>query len=649
MCGISGFFNPYMNFFKDEAYWRHTIKKMNDSIRHRGPDDSGGFLSETCGLGHVRLSIIDLKGGHQPMVKVYGSSKYLPVQQGNIKVCHYSRLRTVAIVYNGEIYNMNELRAELNGDAGKITSCTDLCSTSVSEPVYFDTNSDTEVILNGYISEGIDFIKKLNGIFSFAIYDSLNGMYIVRDRLGVKPLFYTETGNDFIFSSEIKGLFAHPLVKPVIDHNSLRSVFGLGPAKKQGSGVFKNIREVLPGHYLHIDRDGVEDVIYWQLISKPHTDSLSQTIDKTAYLVEDSISMEMLSDIPICTFLSGGIDSSIVSAICAKKLAQEGKTLTTYSFDFKDNGIYFKSNDFQPSEDRPFVDIMKEHIGSEHIYLECSYEKLFDLLYNTVDARDLPCMTDVESSLQYFCGLVSQNHKVTLTGECADEIFGGYPWFHKKELLFSGTFPWSVDLSPRTMFLKDDVKETLDIPGYVRQIYDQSIAATPRLMGENIEDAMRREVSYLNLTWFMTTLLDRMDRTSMYHGLEARVPFADHRIVEYLWNVPWEMKYCNNTVKGLLRAATEKLGVLPDSVLHRRKSPYPKTYHPGYEAVLCKHFNELLNSPSEPVHELIDKDKAIAFMNSEKDYGKPWYGQLMAGPQLIAYILQVNYWMKMWT
>ncbi len=622
MCGISGFYNPYMNFQKDESYWRRVIRKMNQAIGHRGPDDTGDFLVRNCGLGHVRLSIIDLETGHQPIVRSWG------------------RHRTVAIVYNGEIYNMRELRSEL------MEECQ---ADETMEPIHFETTSDTEVILNGYIVHGIDFVKRLNGIFAFAIYDSLHGLYIVRDRVGVKPLFYTEIGNDIIFSSEIKGLFAHPLAEPVIDTNSLRSVLGLGPAKQQGRGVFKNVREVLPGHYLKVTHDGVDDRIYWQLESRPHEDNIEETIDKTAYLVEDAIKLQMLADTPICAFLSGGIDSSVVSAVCARELAKRDEKLTTYSFDFEDNRIYFKSNDFQPSEDRPFADIMKEHIGSKHIYLECPYEQLLDYLYDTVRARDLPCMTDVESSLLYFCGLVSNNHKVVLTGECADEIFGGYPWFHKPELLNCGTFPWSRDLTPRTMLLKDDVKEELNIPCYVRQVYDQSIAATPRLVGESGEEAMRREISYLNLTWFMTTLLDRMDRTSMYNGLEARVPFADHRIVEYLWNVPWTMKYHNNTVKGLLRSATEKMGVLPDSVLYRRKSPYPKTYHPGYEKLLGEHFAELLNSPNEPIHDLIDKEKAIAFINSEKDYGKPWYGQLMAGPQLIAYILQVNYWMKMWT
>ena len=611
MCGISGFYNPYMNFLKDETYHRHILKTMNTTIKHRGPDDSDTFLSKDCGLSHVRLSIIDLISGHQPMVK------------------YLDKTRTVAICYNGEIYNMHKLKSELTCD--------------------FNSESDTEVILNGYITEGIDYIKKLNGIFAFAIYDSKFGLYIVRDRLGVKPLFYTEKDNDIIFSSEIKGIFVYPLIKPVINTKSLQSVFGLGPAKKQGNGVFENIREVLPGHYLHIDKGGVEDIVYWQLISNHHEDSLEETIDKTAFLIEDSIKMQMLSDIPVCSFLSGGIDSSIISAICSKEALSKGCSLATYSFDFKENNIYFTSNNFQPSEDYPYVNIMKEHIKSKHTYLECSYDDLYELLFTAVKARDLPCMTDVESSLLYFCGLVSKNHKVALTGECADEIFGGYPWFYREDLLYADTFPWAIDLSPRTLLLKDEVKETLNIPEYVTRIYEQSISMTPILVGESLEDAKRREISYLNLTWFMTTLLDRMDRTSMYNGIEARVPFADHRIVEYLWNVPWSMKYLDNKEKGLLRAATKKLNILPDEVLYRKKSPYPKTYHPKYDELLITNFKEIINSPNEPINQLLDKNKALSFVDTKMNYSKPWYGQLMAGPQLIAYMLQVNYWMKLWT
>ena len=611
MCGISGFYNPYMNFLKDESFHKNVLKTMNKTINHRGPDDSGVFLTSNCGLGHVRLSIIDLKNGHQPMVK------------------KLSTTRTVAISYNGEIYNMNELKKNLESD--------------------FITDSDTEVILNGYISEGIDYIKKLNGIFAFAIYDSQKGIYIVRDRLGVKPLFYTEKDNDIIFSSEIKGIFSYPLIKPVIDLKSMQSIFGLGPAKKQGSGVFDNIREILPGHYLHADVNGVEDIAYWSLQSHPHTDSLSETIDKTAFLIEDSIKLQMLSDIPVCSFLSGGLDSSIISAICSKVARDKEDSLTTYSFDFKDNNIFFYANSFQPSEDYPFVNIMKNHINSKHTYLECSYEDLYELLFTAVEARDLPCMTDIESSLLYFCNLVSKNHKVALTGECADEIFGGYPWFYREALLYSNTFPWAMDLSPRTLLLNDNVKEALNIPEYVNRIYEQSISMTPILMGESLEDAKRREVSYLNLTWFMTTLLDRMDRTSMYNGIEARVPFADHRIVEYLWNVPWNIKFLDNKEKGLLRAATKQLNILPDEILYRKKSPYPKTYHPKYEELLINNFKDVLSSPNEPINELLNKNKALEFVNNKLNYTNPWYGQLMAGPQLIAYMLQVNYWMKLWT
>ena len=232
----------------------------------------------------------------------------------------------------------------------------------------------------------------------------------------------------------------------------------------------------------------------------------------------------------------------------------------------------------------------------------------------------------------YFCNLVSKEHKVALTGECADEIFGGYPWFYKENLLNANTFPWSMDLSPRMVLLKDNIKEDLNIPEFVNMNYEQSIAKTPLLIGEDYNSAKRREVSYLNLTWFMTTLLDRMDRTGMYSGMNGRVPFADHRIVEYLWNVPWDIKYMNNQEKGLLRAATKQLNILPDTILYR-----------------IENFKEIINNPNEPINEFIDKDKSYAFIDKNKNYTNPWYGQLMAGPQLIAYMLQVNYWMKLWT
>lgn len=352
----------------------------------------------------------------------------------------------------------------------------------------------------------------------------------------------------------------------------------------------------------------------------------------------------MLSDIPISTFLSGGIDSSLVTAICAKELNKQGKQLNTFSFDFTDNQKYFKANAFQPSQDRPFVEQMVKHCGTNHRFLECGNTQQLSCLYKAVDARDLPCMADVESSMLYFCSQVVTHNKVTLTGECADEIFGGYPWFHNQTVFETDAFPWSQNMEPRQTLLSDALIHDLHMEEYAHAAYEKTINETPLLAKESPVEKRRREIAYLNLKWFMVTLLDRMDRTSMYNGLEARVPFADHRIVEYVFNVPWQMKCPDGVVKGLLRHAGANL--VPKEILWRKKSPYPKTYDPSYEKLLGLRLKEVLATPSSPIRTLLDFKKVKAFLDSPSDYGKPWYGQLMAGPQMLAYMLQVNYWLK---
>lgn len=609
MCGIAGFSNFTVDYAATPDKWTEVLKEMNHVQRHRGPDEQGDCLYPHCGLAHVRLSIIDLSTGHQPMTDN---------REG----------RECTIVYNGEIYNMPELRRELE-----------------ERGIIFSTTSDTEVILKGYQAYGVDIVEKLNGIFAFALWDGRKQrLYLFRDRSGIKPLFYTVRDNTLIFSSEIKGIFSYPGIEPEVDREGLCEVFGLGPAKTYGKGVFKGIKEVLPGHYLEFGKEGLRDTCYWQLESRPHEESFEDTVEHTRELVYSAVKMQMLSDVPICTFLSGGVDSSLVTAICSRELKKEGKRLDTYSFDFTDNDINFKANAFQPSQDRPWVEKMVEFAGTNHHFLECNYLDLYDYLYKAVDARDLPCMADVESSMLYFCELVAKNNKVTLTGECADEIFGGYPWFHKKECFEADIFPWSMDFGMRTLLLKDEVVRELPLEEYARAAYEQTVRETPELYGESGEEKRRREISYLNLKWFMQTLLDRMDRTSMYSGLEARVPLADHRIIEYVWNVPWSMKCHDGIVKGLLRAAGEKY--LPDEVLYRRKSPYPKTYDPAYETRLRQEMTKLLHEGNAPICTLLDRKKVEDYMESPTDYGRPFYGQLMAGPQLLAYMLQINYWLE---
>lgn len=611
MCGIAGFYQTDFDYTKSEEFLPR-LEKMKNSLLHRGPDSNDTFLSAHAGLAHARLSIIDLKGGGQPMKKT-------------------GMAGTAVICYNGEIYNGKELKHYLQ--RYRLT---------------WNTTSDTEIIINGYLAEGLGFLRKLNGIFAFAIYDVReDAMILVRDRLGVKPLFYCETDHSLVFGSEPKALFSYG-IKPEAGKDTWGEIFGTGPAHTPGNGVFHGILELPPGYLLVAKGRGssfsCQRKDYWKLTAKEHTDSLEETEEKVSFLVYDSVRRQMVSDIPICTFLSGGLDSSLVSAICARELKKQGKILNTYSFDFVNNKINFKANAFQSSQDRPFAEKMVKHIGSSHTFLECNNQIQADYLYKAVDARDIPCMADVESSLLYFCSEVAKHQKVALTGECADEIFGGYPWFHKKEMFDKDSFPWSHDMAARTCLLKDDFIKEIDAAGYADKVYRQSIAETPALPGEDKKEARRREISWLNIRWFMMTLLNRMDRTSMYSGLEARVPFADHRILEYVYNIPWEMKCRNGVTKSLLIAAGKDL--LPDEVLHRKKSPYPKTYDPQYEYLLKSRMADILSSPNEPIHTIMDKEKVFAFLNTPSDYGRPWYGQLMAGPQMIAYMLQINYWMK---
>ena len=614
MCGIAGFCDFNRNLRQEAPYFQSILKNMHHTLSHRGGDQSGTYLREHIGLSHARLSIRDIIAGVQPMIRQKDGYEY-------------------GICYNGEIYNTEEFTGELK-KAG----------------YQFETTSDTEVILYCYMHYGPDFVSKLNGIFAFAIWDGFQkALYLYRDRVGIKPLFYsqgTEKNNPslLVFASEPKGLFCHPNIVPKLDLNGLQEVLGIGPAKTMGNGIFSGVKEVLPGHYMCFSQKGFSDITYWDLYSCEHRDNYADTVEKVSFLVKDAVRRQMVSDVPVCTFLSGGIDSSIVTALAYDYLAEHNETLNTFSFDFTDNDKYFQSNSFQPEQDRPYVDIMLTRYPANHTYLFCDQMQLADALYPAVDAKDYPGMTDVDASLLYFCSLVKKHNKVVLTGECADEIFGGYPWFYRWELMNRDGFPWSADISARTVFLKEEWIQKLDLANYSHEQYLTSLSHAPMLEGENDEQRKRRGIAYLNIKWFMQTLLDRMDRTSMYSGLEARVPFADHRIIEYVFNVPWEMKFQNGVEKALLRDAVK--GLLPDELLHRKKSPYPKTYHPGYEALLVKRLTEILQTPSSPILPLLDREKVIAFMQSPKEYGRPWFGQLMAGPQLMAYYIQLNYWME---
>lgn len=609
MCGIAGYCDFTCSFTNEMEKHEKIVRSMGETITHRGPDNFGVFVGEHAAFAHTRLAVVDIEGGVQPMTKQSARGSY-------------------TIVYNGEIYNTTEVREKLKK-----------CGYT------FSTYSDTEVVLAAYMEYGRDCGKYLNGIYAFAVWDScLKRVFLCRDRFGIKPLFYGQKKGRIFFASEIKVILSHPDWEAVIDRYGLCEVFGLGPARSTGNGVFKDIHEVPPGFYACLDYSGMELGCYWQLEAQEHTDSYEQTVEHTRELLLDAIERQLVGDVPLCTLLSGGVDSSIISAVSAQVLRRQGRTLDTYSFDYVDNAKYFKASKFQPSQDRPFVDIMVKAIGSEHTYLQCDNEGLYQALFDAMEAKDLPGMADVDSSMLYFCREIKKRHTVCLSGECADEVFGGYPWFQAPDALNTRAFPWSKDLSVRKSVMNKQLLEKLPLDEYVQSRYEKTMSEVPALYGEEQLEARRREISYLNIRWFMTTLLDRKDRTTMASGLEVRVPFADHRLVQYVYNVPWKFKNHNNVVKGLLRDSAQ--GLLPKEVLYRRKSPYPKTYHPQYEYLLKKKLTEVLEDENSRIQPLVDKEMLYKWMQNPSDYGRPWFGQLMAAPQMYAYLIQMEAWLR---
>ncbi len=609
MCGIAGIINFKKNLVTYKEYNRLQVMEMAQKIAHRGPDSSGEWVGEHAAFSHSRLAVIDPVGGKQPMKRVVEGHEFV-------------------ITYNGELYNTDDIRSDLKRYG-----------------YTFETTSDTEVLLYAYIHYGEKCVDILNGIYAFAVWDTMRQrVFICRDRFGVKPFFYTVKGDTVIFASELKAIFTYPTAEPQIDSDSLREIFAISPARTPGKGVFKDVLELRPGHFMVIDRRGIDIKRYWSLKSYEHTDSYEDTIEKTRELVVDSVKRQLVSDVPIGTLLSGGLDSSIITAIAAEDMKDKGKTLSTYSFDYEDNDKYFKATDFQPDSDAPWVNRMVEEFGLDHTYLICKNSYLLDYIKDATYYKDLPGMADVDSSLYYFLSQVKKKHTVVLSGECSDEIFGGYPWFRSEKAFNTPAFPWCYDLSLRENVLLPSVASTLRLEEYSRMRYEESIAETPYFDGDSAEERRRREISYLNINWFMTNLLDRKDRMSMASGLEVRVPFCDHRLVEYVWNIPWEMKNKDNISKNILRQAAK--GILPDDVLARKKSPYPKTHNPFYERAVKDAVRELTNRKDAHIFAFLDRQKVIELLSENSDYGKPFFGQLMAGPQFLGYILQVEYWLE---
>lgn len=621
MCGIVGM----VNWRQDLTQQKEVLVGMTNTLIPRGPDAEGYWLSPRAAFGHRRLIVVDPQGGLQPMIRQRGEHTY-------------------TLIYNGELYNTPEIRQELS-----------------SRGYSFEGHSDTEAVLLSYMEWGPSCVERLNGIFAFGIWDSREqNLFVTRDRLGVKPLFYSEKAGSLIFASELKALLKHPDISPTLGQEGLSEIFLIGPARSPGVGVFEGISELKPGHALKYSANGLSIHRYWALPNNIHEDDLDTTTQKIRELFLDTVKRQLVSDVPIGTLLSGGLDSSAITAIAATTHAENQKgSLPTFSVDYADNEKHFQPNAFQPGADGPWIERMSQAFNTQHTNCKFNIPELVESLKDSTLARDLPGMADVDASLLLFSREIKKRITVGLSGECADEIFGGYPWFHRQESLEAQTFPWALHVENRLQVLSPELIDRLQPHSYLKKRYEEALSEIPNLpgsatihqdsrtlSGELQREARIREISYLTITRFMPTLLDRKDRMTMATGLEVRVPFCDHRLVEYAWNIPWEMKAIEGREKGLLRHALT--GILPADVLWRRKSPYPKTHHPNYLSSVRTWLQEIIEDSASPILPFLNLSELRSLMKLSDTIpsGRPWFGQLMDIPQLFAYLIQTNLWLK---
>ncbi|WP_433788381.1 asparagine synthase (glutamine-hydrolyzing) [Actinomycetospora sp. CA-101289] len=616
MCGIAGAVDLARGVHRAE------VAPMVETMSCRGPDDEGLWLSSEglrgddgpsrAALGHRRLAVVDVPGGTQPMTLERGGETLL------------------TLVFSGEVYNFRELRAELEGRGHA-----------------FRTVSDTEVVLVGWLEWGSGVVERLNGMFAFAIWDTRSEeLFLVRDRMGVKPLYWYPTPDGVLFGSEPKAILAHPRSEAVLDLDGLREL--LSHVKTPEHGIYRGMREVRPGSWVRVRREGTDVHRYWRLEALEHTDDRDTTVAHVRELLDDIVDRQLIADVPLCALLSGGLDSSAITALAAQKLrAQDAGPVRSFSVDFVGYEDAFAADPMRDTPDGPYVRELAEHVGADHTAITLANEDLTDpdARAAVLAARDVPVsIGDMDTSLYLLFKAIRRRSTVALSGESADEVFGGYRWFHDADAVNADTFPWMAatrqgPLDRSTDHLAPDLRARLDLAGYVDASYRDALAEVPHVDGVSAHERRMREVCHLHLTRFVQILLDRKDRMSMASGLEVRVPFCDHRLVQYVFNTPWALKTFDGREKSLLRAATRDL--LPASIVDRVKSPYPSTQDPGYEKALRSSVAEVLADREAPVRELVDADALRAAVDAPQD-----------GPSIdtdrarMESVLQIDAWLR---
>ena len=601
MCSICGLFAPRR--ITPETV--ETVRLMGETMRSRGPDRSGSYADRDVAFHHNRLAVMDPARGDQPMTVRYGRRAY-------------------TVVYNGELYNGEELRREL-----------------AQKGVRLRTKCDTELLVYAYAVWGEECLSRLNGIYAFAVWDRAEEkLFCARDPLGVKPFWYATPDGAFCFASEIKALLKHPSIRPVIGRTGLWQLLFLTPVTLRSVPVFEGVFELKPGECLSVTADGIKKRTYFRLTAAPFSESREECVAHTRELVADAIRRQTESDVPLACFLSGGLDSTVVAGVAAVRFSERGEILSTYSFEYEDND--YAPTLYQPNRDDGYALLAARAFKTDHTVLVAPNGEVANLLYSATEARDLPGQADVDSSLLFFCREVRRRHTVALSGECADEIFGGYPWFYRPEMLGRDFFPWIHDPTARISLFRRELVRPDEGLAYLSERYRETVASVDCLDTDAPEMKQSRIASVLSQTYFMQSLLERKDRMSMANGLEVRVPFSDHRIASYIYNAPWSYKYENGVEKSLLREAMRD--VLPEEIYRRKKSPYPKTHSKRYETAVLSMLKERLSRPGSPLAALADPAKLRSFLDGGEDV--TWFGQLMARPQLIAWLCQFDWFLE---
>lgn len=601
MCGITG----WTDWSRDLGEQRSILERMTRTLAPRGPDAEGLWLSRHALLGHRRLAIIDLENGAQPMLAEAGGR--------------------VALTYSGEVYNFRELRAELE-TLGQV----------------FRTRSDTEVVLRAYLQWGEASFARLRGIYGFALWDEREqSLWLVRDRFGVKPLYYYPTAGGVLFASEPKTIFANPEANPVLDASGIAELFALTTAPTPGHGLYKGLRQVRPGQALRFDRNGVRELVYWALRAERHEEGAEDSAERAGQLLREAVAEQLVADVPLGSLLSGGLDSSAISAFAVAALDGDARRLPTFSVDFPGEGRGFVPTPWQSSWDEPYAQLAANFLGTPHRTVLVAPEEVLEQDEAVLQASDLPGWGELDASLYLLFRQVREHTTVALSGESADEVFGGYPFFHDPSALAYDGFPWLAGKSGPWQLLRREVAERVAAPEYIRARYREALAEVPRLDGEDAAQRRQREVAYLALSRWLPAMLERKDRMSMAVGLEVRVPFCDHRLVEYVWNLPWALKSVAGESKSLLRRALR--GHLPQAILERRKSGFPANPDPRYLALLRERVGRLLDDGRSPLFELVDAGRVRQALEQGTPLPSP---RASASPTAgLAYLLNLDRWL----